>query len=361
MPTSELDVPALDRILDRFPRLKIGVVGDLFLDKYLELEHSLTEISIETGLEAYQVVRSRCYPGAGGTVLNNLRALGIGRLSAISVIGDDGEGYDLRRELQVRDIDARGVLVRADRMTPTYTKPMLSQPDGPPRELNRLDIKNRTPQPAEIDQLVIAELRRAVPELDAQIVADQVTERSRGVISDGVRAELTRLAAAHPQLLIFVDSRSHLGLFRGCTAKPNRSELAQAVGRPGDESIASSLDAVEKASGELCRQAGRPVYTTLGPDGILIHNGANATHVPGVCVSGPIDIVGAGDSTTAGIVSALCAGATAAQAARIGCLVASITIQQIGVTGTATPAQVRLRLEEAGRISGRLRTSTNEE
>jgi sugar/nucleoside kinase (ribokinase family) len=63
-------------------------------------------------------------------------------------------------------------------------------------------------------------------------------------------------------------------------------------------------------------------------------------------VTGPIDIVGAGDSTTAGIVSALCAGATPADAAHIGCLVASITIQQIGVTGTASPEQVLIRFHE---------------
>ena len=69
--------------------------------------------------------------------------------------------------------------------------------------------------------------------------------------------------------------------------------------------------------------------------------------VPGLKVSGPIDICGAGDSTTAGIVSALCAGASPAQAAHLGCLVASITIQQIGVTGTASPAQVLARFHES--------------
>ena len=71
-----------------------------------------------------------------------------------------------------------------------------------------------------------------------------------------------------------------------------------------------------------------------------------ATHLPAVHVDGEIDIVGAGDSTTAGIVSALCAGATRVEAGLIGNLVASITIQQIGTTGTATPVQVLARHEE---------------
>jgi len=60
-------------------------------------------------------------------------------------------------------------------------------------------------------------------------------------------------------------------------------------------------------------------------------------------VSGPIDIVGAGDAATSGIVAALLAGATDFEAAALGNLVASITIQQLGTTGTATPQQVRER------------------
>src|SRR5713226_5114903 len=103
-----LDQSTLTRILDTLPRLSIAVVGDLFLDKYLDLDSRLTETSVETGLDAYQVVRVRCYPGAGGTVLNNLRALGVGKLHAISVIGDDGEGYELRRALHDRQVDTSG-------------------------------------------------------------------------------------------------------------------------------------------------------------------------------------------------------------------------------------------------------------
>ena len=340
-----LDSSRLAELLAAFPRLRIGLLGDLFLDKYLDLDHRLTEISIETGLEAYQVVRTRCYPGAGGTVLNNLRALGVGYLSAISVIGDDGEGYELLRELRLREIDSTGVLVRPDRMTPTYTKPMLSEPQGPDRELNRLDIKNRTAPAPDVDAAVIAELRRQAPQLDALIIADQVTERNRGVVTDAVREELARLAEEHPKLLIFADSRSHLKLFRNVTVKPNRSELLG----PDHPALEGALGPVTAAAEALWRSTARPTYTTLGPNGILVVDGANPRHVPGVCVAGPIDIVGAGDSTTAGIVATLAAGGTPEQAATVGCLVASITIQQLGVTGTATPAQVRARLSEGVR------------
>src|SRR3954470_14737169 len=117
---------ALDRILAGMPRLRVAVLGALFLDRYFDIDAALTEPSIETGLDAYQVVRVRPYPGAAGTIISNLVALGVGRVVPISLIGDDGEGYELRQTLgQMSAVDANFVASAADRRTPTYTKPML--------------------------------------------------------------------------------------------------------------------------------------------------------------------------------------------------------------------------------------------
>ena len=51
----------LSALLSRFPHTTIAVVGDFFLDKYLEIDQALAEVSLETGLEARQVrtMRSR--------------------------------------------------------------------------------------------------------------------------------------------------------------------------------------------------------------------------------------------------------------------------------------------------------------
>ncbi len=345
-----LDETTLRRILDTLPRLSIAVVGDLFLDKYLDLDAALTEVSVETGLDAYQIAHVRCYPGAGGTVLNNLRALGVGTLHAISAIGDDGEGYELLRALRDRQVGTGGVVIRSDRMTPTYTKPMLSQSAGPARELNRLDIKNRSAAPAEQDRQVNSKLDELAPQVNAVIIADQVTERNHGVVTDAVREHVALLATRYPECVFLADSRRHIGLFRNCLAKPNRNELLAAVSPVETAHMptgtADHVD-VRTAAGEVSRRTGRAVFATVGPDGILYVDRDRVSHIPGIPVTGPIDIVGAGDSTTAGIVSALCAGATPEQAAHLGCLVASITIQQLGVTGTASPDQVMTRFLEA--------------
>src|SRR5262245_52938439 len=146
----------IEQILSTIPHKTIGVLGDLFLDRYLDIDSALTEPSIETGLDAYQVVQVRSYPGAAGTVINNLAALGVGRTIPISLVGDDGEGYELLQGLRnLGVVDTKSVLRPEGRRTPTYTKPMLHAGHGGARELNRLDIKNRTRTPAEAELDII--------------------------------------------------------------------------------------------------------------------------------------------------------------------------------------------------------------
>ena len=334
----------IEQILAHIPRLTIGVLGDLFLDRYLDIDASLTEPSIETELDAYQVVRVRSYPGAAGTVINNLVALGVGRVVPISVIGDDGEGYELRKALgRLRVVNDGWVRTCPGRHTPTYTKLMLSLPGQPPRELNRLDIKNRKPLPASAEQAVLSALDKASRRLDALLVLDQVSEMDCGVVTNRVRDRVGELGASHAVRLILTDSRERIGLFRHVTTKPNRQECLKAV---NGGNIAEDLtDSVRR----LSAWTERPVFCTLGDKGIDVLSSAEAERlirVPAYPVNGPIDTVGAGDSTSAGIACALAGGASFTEAAAFGNLVASITIQQIGTTGTATPEQVRQRWRE---------------
>ena len=97
-----LSADALERILGSAPRASVGVLGDMFLDRYLEIDRSLDEPSVETGLTAYQVARVRSHPGAAGTVVANLASLGVGRIIPFAFAGDDGaaaEGYRFDRPL----------------------------------------------------------------------------------------------------------------------------------------------------------------------------------------------------------------------------------------------------------------------
>jgi rfaE bifunctional protein kinase chain/domain len=340
--TFRLTDHCLEHVLTHLPRLTLGVLGDLFLDRYFDIDASLTEPSLETGLDAYQVVRVRSAPGAAGTVINNLVELGVRRVCAVSVIGDDGEGYELCEALSdLGVVDYNSVFCWESLRTPTYTKPILHGRGSPGRELNRLDIKNRRPLPGVAEDRIVDSIAQVWHEVDALIVVDQVGEAECGVVTARVRDYLRELGARHPTKMMLVDSRDRIGLFRSVWLKPNVAECQRAVSRAGP---------INECAAELARTAGRPVFCTLGKEGMLVVDPRPKPQfsvlVPAYPVTGPIDIVGAGDSTSAAIACAIAAGADLSAAAAFGNLVASITIQQIGTTGTASPAQVRQRWQE---------------
>ena len=342
-----LSLPRLESILETLPRLTIGLVGDLFLDRYLDIEPGICEMSIETGLEAYQIPQIRNSPGALGTVLNNLAALGVGLLVPITVIGDDGHGYDLLKEVRKLPVDASHVLAVSDRLTPTYTKPMKQDLQGVWQELHRLDVRTRGP----LSDAATAELCRRVRQVfessDGLIVLDQINEADWGVVNSAVRSLLRDLAQEHPQKLMYVDSRQHLKEFDFGVLKGNRAEILRAAGVVSDPGEMTE-QTVREAALLLASRTSRPVFCTKGEQGILVTQPEQSPElVSGVPITGPVDIVGAGDAATSGIVTSLLAGASPLEAAAVGNLVASITVQQLGTTGTASPAQVRSRWQES--------------
>jgi len=328
----------LAEILSGFQRATVAVVGDFFLDEYLETDPALSETSLETGLEARQVVNVRCQPGAAGTVVANLRALGVGEVLCVGFVGDDGAGFELLRGLKALGVDTTGLLVRGDRFTPTYCKPLVRLSQGSVRELERLDTKNRDPVPAALDEALVARVRELASRVDAVIVQDQVEEPECGVITARMRKALASLAEAHPKVVWFGDSRVRIGKYRNLIVKPNREECCQAV-HPGSPSHAAP-DAIGCAAA-LSERVGRPVYLTLGAEGMAVVTPESAQRIPTVTLEGRVDIVGAGDSVTAGIASALSAGASLEEAGIVGTIAALITVQQIGTTGAASPDQVR--------------------
>ena len=76
-------------ITGRYPSLRLALVGDFCLDRYLEIDPTREEISIETGLPVRNVVRVRSQPGGAGTILNNLVALGVGQHGEQRVLRGD--------------------------------------------------------------------------------------------------------------------------------------------------------------------------------------------------------------------------------------------------------------------------------
>ena len=339
----------LHTLVEAFPALRIGIVGDFFLDSYLECDPALNEKSLETGKTCYQVIGYRRQPGAAGNVAANLRALGVGAVEAVGYCGDDGESYELRRAMRQLGLDLTGFITAPGRLTPTYQKPcyVASNQRGRPvlEELERLDVKNRRPTPTSLQRDLIDHVRQRLSHWDGLVLIDQVAEANCGVLTTCVRRAIATALGPQPKLVVLADSRTRIGLFKHTILKPNQREAWAALGGHGS----LSLKTAHHHAHVLSNQTGRPVFLTLGNRGMLVADGNAVQHVPAVDLTAPVDPVGTGDTCAAALSAALAAGAGLTEAAAVACLAASITAQQIGTTGTASPTELSRRLHQLQR------------
>lgn len=330
-------------ITNRYGRLSIAVLGDFCLDRYLEIDPNRSETSLETGLPVHNVVRVRAQPGGAGTVLNNLVALGVGRIVPVGFSGDDGEGFELARSLRtLSGVCMESFLQTSQRRTFTYCKPLLVEDGIAPRELSRLDSKNWTPTPPVVENHIIARLRALAEQIDALIIMEQVDVAETGAITRRVLDVVGEMAAQRPEMCILADSRRSLRGYPAVGLKMNRSELGMLLGGNAPTDVESSTH----AAAELARRHGRRVFVTLAEDGLLgADPSGEVVHRKALPVRGEIDIVGAGDSVTANLTAALAGRATLAEVLELAGAAASVVIHQLGTTGTASISQIAELIE----------------
>jgi rfaE bifunctional protein kinase chain/domain len=328
----------LQEIAGRYSKLRIAVVGDCCLDRYLEIDPARAEISIETGLPVYNVTRVRSQPGAAGTILNNLVALGVGAIFPVGFCGEDGEGYELLRALgALPGVNPAHFFQTPARRTFTYCKPLVCQPGQPPRELNRLDSKNWTPTPPEVAERIASSLEKLRSAVDAVILMDQVDVEETGVVTKSVLARVGALEQKSAPIPILADSRRGLRGYPSVIFKMNAAELSALTGMPAQ----SSVEEIQGAAVRLSEQNRRAVFVTMAERGLVgaLPDG-RSEHVPSLALRGTIDVVGAGDSVTANLAAALAAGAELCEALSMAALASSIVIHQLGTSGSASVAQM---------------------
>src|SRR6267378_3799752 len=124
-------------LVHRFPGQRIGVVGDLMLDRYLW--GTATRLSPEAAVPVVDFVeQSECLGGAGN-VAANLAALGA-RVAAFGIIGEDEPGSVLRRCLRQVSIGDQGVVADKSRVTTVKTRVIARH-----QQIVRIDHEYREP------------------------------------------------------------------------------------------------------------------------------------------------------------------------------------------------------------------------
>src|SRR5437660_95233 len=120
MPANIADaVPRLKRLIPRLRGKRIGVLGDLMLDRYLW--GTASRLSPEAPVPVVDLVeQSECLGGAGN-VAANISTLG-GEVEAFGVIGNDEAGRALQKCLSAANIAAKGIIADSKRVTTVKTR-----------------------------------------------------------------------------------------------------------------------------------------------------------------------------------------------------------------------------------------------
>ena len=327
----------LTGILEGISRARIGLIGDLCLDMYMDVDMRLSELSREVPNYTLPVVGERVSPGGAGNVAANLAALKPKALRVLGVLGQDWRGGLLKEALKARGVPTDGLILSPRATTNAYIKPVRRGYSDLLYESPRLDYENREALSDGDEAALMEALERAAQEVDVLCVCDQL---KNGCVTGRIRRRVCELA--RDGLRVIVDSRDRIGEYRDVIVKPNEMEAMRALNLNG----AVTPERMAQAALALSERSGRPALITLGENGCLAAEDGRVAHIPARRVSGPTDICGAGDSFLAALACALGGGADIRAAAALGNLGASVTIAKLGETGTASRAELMRAFED---------------
>jgi len=324
--------PAQTRaLLKKLARLRILVVGDVMLDHYIWGE--ATRISPEAPVPVVHIQRDTYTAGAGANVALNLVALGA-KATVAGCIQDDEPGRKLANVLARHGI--KGINLASAGQTIIKTRVMAQH-----QQLCRLD-RESPPAHYAIDlSQALARLRAEVQACHAIILSDY----AKGLLTDELVGALARLARDGGKFVALDPKPKRKLRFSGLDLlTPNRREAAELAGMDWDPQQPFPAEEICAAIHERYRP--RYLVITLSEDGMLLcAQGKVLKSIP-TAAREVFDVSGAGDTSIAGLVLALAAGADLETAAHFANAAAGVVVGKLG-TATVTPEELLAHVSHA--------------
>jgi D-beta-D-heptose 7-phosphate kinase/D-beta-D-heptose 1-phosphate adenosyltransferase len=346
-------VPRLKRLIPRLRGKRIGVLGDLMLDRYLW--GTASRLSPEAAVPVVDFVeQSECLGGAGN-VAANIVALGA-KVEAFGVIGNDEAGRAVQKCLRAAKIADGGVVADSKRVTTVKTRIIARH-----QQVVRVDRERREPLRAETQEKLLRLLFSALKHLDALVLSDY----DKGLITDDFADRA--LSAAHQlKVPVFVKPKtSRLYAYRGARAIVcNTKEAGFYVTR----SLADEKSVEEAGRALLAHFGCAAVVITRGEKGMSVFEETSPRHlhVPatslevtyarvghagierGATGRQVFDVTGAGDTVLSVLALAAAAGAPLADAAMLANTAAGVVVGKLG-TASVSPQELLHALDDIRR------------
>jgi D-beta-D-heptose 7-phosphate kinase/D-beta-D-heptose 1-phosphate adenosyltransferase len=318
----------LERVLSRFSRKKILVIGDLMLDKFIW--GKVDRISPEAPVPVVWVHSESTMPGGASNVANNARALGAD-VSLFGIIGEDREGTALLDMLGKKGIDT--TLIYSEPARPTILKTRVIAHS---QQVVRIDREELKPFSHALLTQALEKVAVRIKEVDAVIIEDY----GKGVISPSLLTEVMRVAKRHKKIVVVDPKEEHFRYYKHITSiTPNQKETHAATGiKIGDKKTL-----IQAGTQLLSKLKSRNALVTLGDKGMCLFEKEKAYYIPTVAQE-VYDVSGAGDTVIATYTLALACGAPAIVGAYLANFAAGIVVGKVGVA-VVENAELRHRLK----------------
>ena len=311
----------LATLLDQIRSVRVLVVGDVILDRYLIGDAE--RISPEAPVPVVTVEEEHDVAGGAANVAANIAALG-GTAQLIGVIGHDTEAAALIEELRALGIATNDLIAVTGRPTSCKTRIVARG-----QQVVRIDREVTNPLADRHRNALLGAASTALAEADALIIADY----DKGTLDAETAAALVNAAKARGVPVVVDPKQRNFFAYAGATVfKPNRRELERALNThfSGED---SDLDAAR------VRVGADHLLLTLGADGmVLVSPGKPLKRTPSIA-RGVFDVSGAGDTVSSVVAVTLGAGATIEEASWVANLAAGV---EVGKRGTATVSRDEL-------------------
>ena len=320
----------INRLLHRFARTTLLVVGDVMIDEFIW--GRVSRISPEAPVPVVAVTSDTLLLGGAANVVNNVHSLG-GRVLLTGVIGSDRMGEKMKELLAEKGIDLEGIAVEPERPTTVKTRIIAHN-----QQVVRFDRESLEPIHRQSQQKLLTYIDSCWDKVDGIIISDY----GKGVITPGLMGFIMDKRKADDKLVAVDPKMNNFELYRGVTVlTPNSKEAEVAAGRQ----IRDEDSLKEVGRNLLERFASQAVLITRGEEGmILFERTGKITKVPTVAKE-VYDVTGAGDTVIGTLTLALAAGSDFAQAAVLANYAAGIVVGKVG-TAIVTPEELKKAIAE---------------
>jgi D-beta-D-heptose 7-phosphate kinase/D-beta-D-heptose 1-phosphate adenosyltransferase len=314
----------LPALLKKIAGLRILVVGDVMLDRYIWGD--ATRISPEAPVPVIDISRETWTAGGAGNVALNIASLGA-RCTVAGYVGDDEFGRKLTAALADKKISS--IATPGSGQTITKTRVMVQH-----QQLCRLDRES----PPTGYRVSAAQMESLLAKEIAACHAIIFSDYAKGVLDDAVVARLTKLARAGGKFVALDPKPKRKLAFHGLDLiTPNKLESLQLAGMELPPHTPFPAALVCARLHEL--YATKHLVITLGAEGMLLSTGGKILKTIPTAAREVFDVSGAGDTSLAALVLALAAGAKLEDAAHFANAAAGVVVAKLG-TATVTPAEL---------------------